>query len=63
MFPEAANEGRFRLRVWRLDGSVVDVETRQDGVLLEGEVRRVEIAEIGPDGRTGRWVSIQLPPE
>ncbi|MGC6499686.1 MAG: baseplate multidomain protein megatron [Henriciella sp.] len=63
MFPEAANEGRFRLRVWRLDGSVVDVETRQDGVLLEGEVRRVEIAEMGPDGRTGRWVSIQLPPE
>lgn len=59
--PEAENHGRFRLRALLPDGTWEETETRRAGAELAGQVLQAEVSEIGPDGRTGPWVSILLP--
>lgn len=57
-FPDAPNAGRFAVEFDSGDGYGGRVETDvPECVVPEGTIR-LRVGEIGPDGRTGPWLSI-----
>lgn len=57
-FPDAANAGRFAVEFDFGAGFGVRIETAVPSCLLPPGATGIRVAEIGPDGRTGPWLSI-----
>jgi len=56
-FPEAPNTGRFAAEFDFGDGYEGRIETESPGCTLPEGTIRLRVAQIGPDGRTGPWLS------
>jgi hypothetical protein len=59
-FPEAPNEGRFAAEFDTGSGFEGRIEVEVPGCDVPPGTLALRVAEIGPDGRTGPWLSIGL---
>jgi hypothetical protein len=57
-FPEAPNAGRFAVEFDLGEGFAGPIETEAATCALPPGTLALRVAEIGPDGRTGPWLSI-----
>lgn len=57
-FPDAPNTGRFAAEFDFGDGYETRIETESSGCAVPEGTVRLRVAEVGPDGRTGPWLSI-----
>ncbi|MEM8616216.1 MAG: glycoside hydrolase/phage tail family protein [Pseudomonadota bacterium] len=56
--PEASAEGLFQVRIEDGNGAVEEQQVIVPEMTVPGNTRRIDIAAIAVDGRTGPWVSI-----
>ncbi len=58
--PEAVNTGRFRVEIDTGAGFGAAAETLSAYAAVGADALAVRVAETGPDGRVGEWVSLEL---